>query len=120
VDVEAHLIDDAAREQGLGQLSAAHQTDALALIDLTDPEFRARLVVQARATRAGLQSLVVAAIAARELRKDTDARALARTLEAVLSGSLLTWGFYREGTAARWLREDLELAVAPYVRKRWK
>jgi len=85
-------------------------------IDLTDPEFRARLVVQARATRAGLQSLVVAAIAARELRKDTDARALARTLEAVLSGSLLTWAFYREGTAARWLREDLELALRPYLR----
>jgi AcrR family transcriptional regulator len=84
-------------------------------IDLTDPEFRRHLVVQARATRAGLQTLVEAAIAAGELRKQTDPRALARLLEAVLSGSLMTWAFYREGTAARWMRADLGRALRPYV-----
>jgi len=87
-------------------------------IDLTDADFRKHLVVQARATRSGLQSLIEAAITARELVSGTNARALARTIEAVLSGSLLTWAFYRQGTAARWLREDLESVVAPYLAPR--
>ena len=87
-------------------------------IDLTDADFRKHLVVQARATRSGLQSLIEAAITARELVSGTNARALARTIEAVLSGSLLTWAFYRQGTAARWLRDDLEAVVAPYLASR--
>ena len=84
-------------------------------IDLSDPDFRAHLAVQARATRAGLQALLEAAVQARELAARTDARALARTVEAVLSGSLLTWAFYEQGTAARWVRADVDAVLAPYV-----
>lgn len=84
-------------------------------IDLADPEFRAHLAVQARATRAGLQELLAAAVAAGELALRTDVRALARTVEALLSGSLLTWAFYHDGPAARWIRADLDAVLAPYV-----
>ena len=87
-------------------------------IDLSDAEFRAHLAVQARATRAGLQALLEAAVRARELAARTDARALARTVEAVLSGSLLTWAFYQQGTAARWVRADVDAVLAPYVATR--
>jgi AcrR family transcriptional regulator len=84
-------------------------------IDLADPEFRAHLAVQARATRAGLRELLEAAVATGELVEGTDAGALARTVETVLSGSLLTWAFYHDGSAARWIRDDVEAVLAPYL-----
>lgn len=87
-------------------------------IDLTDPEFRKHLVKQAQATRSGLHQLVEAALKAGELSRNVKPTQLARTIETVLSGSLLTWGFYREGSAAKWLRADLEAMLAPYLVKR--
>lgn len=84
-------------------------------IDLADPDFRAHLAVQARATRAGLQALLEAAVDAGELVRGTDTRALARTVDVALNGSLLSWAFYREGTAARWLRDNVDAVLAPYL-----
>jgi hypothetical protein len=77
-------------------------------IDMTDPDFRRLLVKQARATRAGLRRLVEAALEAGELDRSARPAQLARTIETVLSGSMITWGFYREGNAARWMRADLD------------
>jgi AcrR family transcriptional regulator len=87
-------------------------------IDMTDPDFRRHLVKQARATRAGLGRLVEAALEAGELDRSVSPRQLARTIETVLSGSMITWGFYREGNAARWMRADLDAVLAPWLRKR--
>ena len=87
-------------------------------IDLTDPDFRKPLEAQARATRASLEALIKAAISAGELRRTTRPRVLARTVEAVLSGSMMTWAFHQEGTAARWMRDDLDAVLAPYVVKK--
>jgi len=87
-------------------------------IDLTDPDFRRHLVKQARATRAGLRRLVEAALEAGELDRSARPGQLARTIETVLSGSMITWGFYREGNAARWMRADLDAVLAPWLRKR--
>jgi AcrR family transcriptional regulator len=87
-------------------------------IDMTDPDFRRHLVKQARATRAGLRRLVEAASEVGELDRSARPRQLARTIEAVLSGSMITWGFYREGNAARWMRADLDAVLAPWLRKR--
>jgi AcrR family transcriptional regulator len=84
-------------------------------IDLTDPEFRKHLVKQARATRAGLRRLVEAASKAGELASSANPSQLARTIEAVLSGSMLTWAFYRQGSAAKWMRADLEAVLRPYL-----
>jgi AcrR family transcriptional regulator len=87
-------------------------------IDMTDPDFRRHLVKQARATRAGLRRLVEAALEVHELTPSVKPARLARTIETVLSGSLITWGFYREGTAAKWMRADMEAVLAPWLRKR--
>ena len=87
-------------------------------IDMTDPDFRRHLVRQARATRAGLRRLVEAGLKAGELTPSVKTAQLARTIETVLSGSLITWGFYREGTAAKWMRVDLEAVLAPWLTKR--
>jgi AcrR family transcriptional regulator len=87
-------------------------------IDMTDPDFRRHLAKQARATRAGLRRLIEAALEAGELRRSARPAQLARTIETVLSGSLITWGFYREGNASRWMRADLDAVLAPWLRKR--
>ena len=84
-------------------------------IDLTDPDFRRHLVKHARATRLELQKLIKEAIDAKELSPDTNARQLARTVEAVVSGSMLSWAFYQEGAAAKWMRHDLDAVLKPYV-----
>jgi AcrR family transcriptional regulator len=86
-------------------------------IDLTDPGFRRPLMKQARATRAGLERLIEAALDAGELAGDVKPAQLARTIEALLGGSLLTWAFYQRGPAAQWLRADLEAVLAPYLPK---
>jgi AcrR family transcriptional regulator len=86
-------------------------------IDLADPEFRDQLSVQARLTRAGLRDVLAAAVAAGELKRGTDVDALARTVEAIVSGSLMTWAFYHEGPAERWIRDDVNAVLAPYLTK---
>ncbi|MGI9076490.1 MAG: TetR/AcrR family transcriptional regulator [Gemmatimonadaceae bacterium] len=87
-------------------------------IDLSDPDFRSHLVVQSRTTRAGFRALIGEAIAAGELARGTNTRKLARTVEAALSGALLTWAIYREGTAARWIHETIDAVLGPHLAKR--
>lgn len=87
-------------------------------IDLTDPDFRKHLVAQARASRVELQSLIQDAVHARELVPGTKARTLARTVEAILGGSMMAWAYYQEGTAAQWMRKDLEAVLEPHIVKR--
>jgi hypothetical protein len=57
------------------------------------------------------------AIAARELMPATNARQLARTIEAVIGGSMLSWAHYQEGTAAKYIRDDLNAVLKPYLIK---
>ena len=84
-------------------------------IDLTDPDFRKHLVKHAAATRVELQKLIKEAIDAKELAPDTNAKQLARTIEAVVGGSMMSWAFYQEGTAAKWMRHDLDAVLKPYI-----
>jgi AcrR family transcriptional regulator len=84
-------------------------------IDLTDPDFRKHLSKQALATRVELRKLVREAIAAGELVPDANATQLARTIEAIVSGSMMSWAFYRKGTALKWMRYDLDAILKPYI-----
>jgi AcrR family transcriptional regulator len=88
--------------------------------DLADPVLHRHLLRMSRAARRHYETLVVAAVAAGELRADTNAPALARSIEVTLGGSFLNWTVYREGSAADWLRADLEAALRPYVVRRKK
>lgn len=83
-------------------------------LDLSDPLLHANVRAQAQASREGIRALLDDAVAAGELHP-TDTARLARTVEVTLSGSLLTWGFYQEGTAATWIRSDLEAVLAPHL-----
>jgi hypothetical protein len=83
--------------------------------DLTDPDFRAHLLTNARATRREIESLLGAAVIEGELRRSVDVPGLARVIEAVISGSLMTWACYREGSAARWIRRHLDAVLQAYL-----
>jgi AcrR family transcriptional regulator len=87
-------------------------------IDLTDPDFHKQLVKQARATRTGFRRLVEAAAEAGELSRGVNSEQLARTIEATLNGSMLTWAFYQKGAATAWIRVDLKAVLAPYLPRR--
>ena len=77
-------------------------------LDLGDPEFHRFAQRNARDTRSELRRLVADAIEAGELPRATDDAEAARLIETTVSGSLMTWGFHREGTAKAWVSEDLE------------
>jgi AcrR family transcriptional regulator len=84
-------------------------------IDLTDPDFRVHLAKGARATRDWFRQVIQSAVDAGELDAGVDPARLARTIESVMGGSLLSWAFYQEGSAARWVRADVDAVLAPYL-----
>jgi AcrR family transcriptional regulator len=84
-------------------------------IDLTDPAFRKHLVKHAAATRLELQKLIKEAIDAKEMSPDANPKQLARTIEAVIGGSMMSWAYYQEGPAAKWMRHDLDAVLKPYL-----
>jgi AcrR family transcriptional regulator len=85
--------------------------------DLADGVLRRHLVENARATRREIEALLTAAVATGELQRNVDVRTLARTAEAVIGGSLMSWATYREGKAADWIGRDFEAVLAPWLRR---
>jgi AcrR family transcriptional regulator len=85
-------------------------------LDLADDVLRGHLVENARASRREIEALLDAGVEAGELRPDVDVRALARSVEVVVSGSLMVWATYREGKAADWIVRDLDAVLAPWLR----
>jgi AcrR family transcriptional regulator len=84
--------------------------------DLSDEVLRRHLVDNARASRREIERLLKAAVAAGELRHGTEVRSLARAVESMIGGSLMSWATYREGKAVDWIRRDLEAVLAPWLR----
>lgn len=112
----AALRDYAECMAGMAESPAALARNLAYLqIDLTDPDFRVHLVKQSRATRDGLRKMIQSAVDAGELDASVNAARLARTIESLLGGSLLSWAFYQEGPASRWVRADLDAVLAPYL-----
>ncbi len=83
--------------------------------DLSDPEMCEHVRAHTVATRATLQRWIEEAIAAGELARSSDAAELARVVHTTVTGSMMSFAFFRQGTAASWLRADLELALRPYA-----
>ena len=86
-------------------------------IDITDPEFHAHTLEMSKKTLAGYRALLKDAIAAGEL-KPHDTLRMARAINAMAGGSLIAWAIFREGTAERWVKRDLDTLLAPYRVKR--
>jgi AcrR family transcriptional regulator len=87
--------------------------------DMADPDFRRHVEAQTRETTAVLRRWLREAVEAGELSADADPAALSRAVQAMLGGSLISWGFLREGSARAWVRRDLEVLLGPWLgRKR--
>lgn len=86
--------------------------------DLADPALYENLLKMNRTARGHYRKLVSDAVAAGELRPDTEVAALARTVETTLIGSFLTWTIYREGSVTRWMRRDLDAVLRPWLKKK--
>ena len=111
----------AAAMSGLATTPAAYVRNlAYLLEDLSDPDLRSQLARQGTATRNELAAVLQAAIDAGELSTDAKPKSLARTVEAILGGSMMVWAFYREGPADAWIRKDLEAVLSPYLTTRRK
>lgn len=82
--------------------------------DLTDPDLRAYQVQHGKAVRRQLEAWLNEAVAAGEVTPGTNTRRLARLVEALISGSMMTWACYQEGTARGWMRRHLAGLLAPY------
>jgi predicted component of type VI protein secretion system len=78
-------------------------------------DLRAQLARQATSTRDQLASLIAEAVEAGELSREVKPPMLARTIEVVLSGSMMVWAFYREGPADTWIRKDFNALLSPYL-----
>ena len=95
----------------------AHHLSYLQL-DIADPDFNQHMRAQSRATNNEIRALLDEAVTAHELKSGTDTRNLARAVEVTLTGSLFTWAFYQEGTAAQWIRHDLQKVLEPHLPSR--
>jgi AcrR family transcriptional regulator len=87
-------------------------------IDLTDPDFRRHLLTNLRDTRREIESLLRAAVAEGALSRGPGVQRLARAIEAVIGGSLMSWACYREGRVADWVRHDLDTVLQPHLTRR--
>ena len=116
--LEALRSVTAVHAQLAGSPRAALRNLAYLHSDLVDPVLRGHLLRLSRAARVHYEKLLVDAVAAGELRADTNRPGLARSIEVTLGGSFLAWTLYREGSAAEWLREDLEATLRPYLVRR--
>src|SRR5690349_22328583 len=76
--------------------SALARSLAYLQIDIADPEFRVHLATQSRATHEGLVELFESAIEKREVIRGANPSKLAHMIEALVSGSLLTWAAFDE------------------------
>ena len=84
-------------------------------LDLADDVLRRHLVENARASRREIEALLEEAVRAGELRHDVDVPSLARTVEVVVGGSLMSWATYRQGKAVDWIVRDLDAVLKPWL-----
>jgi AcrR family transcriptional regulator len=84
--------------------------------DLTDHELRVHLARQSQATRSEIEALLTDAVKHGELERTANVKRLGRTIEAVITGSMITWATYRVGKADRWMRGILDAVLEPYTR----
>ena len=84
-------------------------------VDFTDEDFHRYARAQAVAAQVSLREIAQDAIDAGELRADSDPALVARLVQVIVGGSMLAWGFFREGKARAWVREDLDAVLGPYL-----
>ncbi|WP_030758958.1 MULTISPECIES: TetR/AcrR family transcriptional regulator [unclassified Streptomyces] len=83
--------------------------------DLTDPELRERAFAVHEAQRRAVGALLTEAVSTGELRATTDVGTLTATVQAVTSGTGLSWALDRRGTLVQRVRHALDAVLAPHT-----
>ncbi|HJR54809.1 MAG TPA: TetR/AcrR family transcriptional regulator [Gemmatimonadota bacterium] len=112
-----HAYAECFAEMAESPETLAHHLGYLQL-DLTDPDFRKHARDQARAADGAIRDLLDDAVAEGELAHGTDLDMLMRSVIAVLGGSLLAWAIRQRGTAAKWIRADLDAVLRPHLSRK--
>jgi AcrR family transcriptional regulator len=82
-------------------------------MDLSDPDFNRLMVISSTKLVEGYRRLLREAVESGEL-VECDTSRLARAISAICGGSLIQWAALKHGTAAAWVREDVDTILAPY------
>jgi AcrR family transcriptional regulator len=82
-------------------------------MDLSDPDFHRLMVINSKKQLEGYRRLVREAIDAGEL-VECDTQRLVRAITSVCGGSLISWVVFRQGSAAAWVRADVDTVLEPY------
>ena len=82
-------------------------------MDLSDPDFHRLMVINSKKQLEGYRRLVQEAIDAGEL-VECDTQRLVRAITSVCGGSLISWAVFRRGSAAAWVRADVDTVLEPY------
>lgn len=90
---------------------------AFLCMDLTDPELHEHALAGHRANRRVIEMLLTEAVSAGDLRPETDAEALAGSVQVAIAGAGLTWALDRQGTLPERLGREIGAVLAPHV---WK
>jgi AcrR family transcriptional regulator len=105
---------DCIAQMGASPRELAHHLSYLQ-VDITDPQLRMNLRIQARAARTEISRLLKEAIVAGELVPTAHPATLARMIEVAISGSLMTWAAYQQGSARAWMRDDVNAVMHPWM-----
>ncbi|MFD7291853.1 TetR/AcrR family transcriptional regulator [Streptomyces sp. NPDC059897] len=117
LDALAELIVEPMAGMATPETFANHL--AFLCIDLTDPEFRRHALTIHRAQGRAVEELLKEALLAGELRAGTDVAALAASVQAIASGTGLTWALDRRGTLAQRLLRELHNLLSPHRPSRY-
>lgn len=85
-------------------------------IDLTDEDFHALALTQARTFHRQIRRFLDELVGSGELAK-CDTESLARAVQLTYGGSMLAWAIERKGKVGPWVKRDLEFVLAPYRTK---
>lgn len=83
-------------------------------IDLTDKDFHALALAQAKSFHDQIREFLDEMVRAKEL-KPCDTGALARVIQLGYGGSMLQWAIERQGKVGDCVRRDLEFILEPYL-----
>jgi AcrR family transcriptional regulator len=86
--------------------------------DLHDPDFRRHAAEGARRIRDGYRALIEEAVSDGEL-ADCDADGLARAVESIASGALMSWAIYRDGDRGSFIEREVVTLLRGYGRGAW-
>src|SRR5690348_612049 len=84
-------------------------------LDVADPDFRRHALAHSAAIVDSCERFYRAAVAAGELRADTDVPALSRHTLVCFNGALQVWAVNGWGSLREFLTEQLDLLIAPYL-----